>query len=99
MMFAGFYVASLVGGPSTMFHQLEDMFPEHTVLAPGKWMAWTAMFVITPVGSFMGPQLWARFYSVKSHNTFNMMPFLLAFAAIAYTGSMLHIFKKDCSLL
>lgn len=37
----------------------------------------------------MGPQLWARFYSVKSARTFDIMPFLLAFAAIAYIGSML----------
>ncbi len=89
MMFAGLYVASLVGGPTAMFQRLEEMFPGHTVLAEGKWMAWIAMFIITPVGSFMGPQLWARFYSVKSPKTFNMMPFLLAIAAIAYTGSML----------
>ncbi len=72
-----------------MFQRLEEMFTGHTVLAEGKWMAWIAMFIITPVGSFMGPQLWARFYSVKSPKTFNMMPFLLAIAAIAYTGSML----------
>lgn len=89
MVFAGFYVASLVGGPAAMFHQVEEMFPGHTILAEGRWMNWLAMFIITPVGSFMGPQLWARFYSVKSARTFDIMPFLLAFAAIAYIGSML----------
>lgn len=89
MVFAGFYVASLVGGPTAMFHQLEQLFPGHTTLTGGRWMNWLAMFIITPVGSFMGPQLWARFYSVKSARTFDIMPFLLAFAAIAYVGSML----------
>jgi len=89
MVFAGFYVASLVGGPSAMFHQVEQMFPGHTILADGRWMNWLAMFIITPVGSFMGPQLWARFYAVKSARTFDIMPLLLAFAAIAYIGSML----------
>jgi len=89
MVFAGFYVASLVGGPAAMFHQVEQMFPGHTILAEGRWMNWLAMFIITPVGSFMGPQLWARFYAVKSARTFDVMPFLLAFAAIAYIGSML----------
>ncbi|MCR5481959.1 MAG: sodium:solute symporter family protein [Clostridia bacterium] len=89
MVFAGFYVASLVGGPAEMFRQVEAMFPGQTTLAEGKWMNWLAMFIITPVGSFMGPQLWARFYSVKSAKTFDVMPFLLAVAAIAYVGSML----------
>jgi len=37
----------------------------------------------------MGPQLWTRMYAVKSHKLFNLMPFLLGFAAIAYVGSML----------
>ncbi len=89
MVFAGFYVASLVGGPAAMFHQLENMFPGHTILTGGRWMNWLAMFIITPVGSFMGPQLWARFYAAKSARTFDFMPFLLAAAAIAYIGSML----------
>lgn len=89
MVFAGFYVASLVGGPAAMFHQVEQIFPGHTTLTEGRWMNWLAMFIITPVGSFMGPQLWARFYSVKSAKTFDIMPFLLAAAAIAYIGSML----------
>jgi Na+/proline symporter len=89
MVFAGFYVASLVGGPTEMFHQVEQAFPGHTKLAPGMQMAWLSMFIITPVGSFMGPQIWARFYAVKSARTFDIMPFLLAFAAIAYVGSML----------
>ncbi|MDO4552034.1 MAG: sodium:solute symporter family protein [Bacillota bacterium] len=89
MMFAGFYVASLLGGPVEMFHQLEETFPGQTVLAEGRWMNWLAMFIITPVGSFMGPQLWTRIYAVKSGRLFNLMPFLLGFAAIAYVGSML----------
>ncbi len=89
MVFAGFYVANLVGGPAEMFRQVEEVFPGQTTLADGKWMAWITMFIVTPVGSFMGPQIWARFYSVKSPQTFNYMPFLLALAAIAYIGSML----------
>jgi solute:Na+ symporter, SSS family len=52
-------------------------------------MLWVSMFIITPVGAFMGPQLWTRMYAVKSSRLFNLMPFLLGFAAIAYIGSML----------
>ncbi len=89
MVFAGFYVASLVGGPAVMFHKLEQVFPGHTTLTGLRWMNWISMFIITPVGSFMGPQLWARFYAAKSARTFDFMPFLLGVAAIAYIGSML----------
>ena len=48
-----------------------------------------SMFIVTPIGAFMGPQLWTRMYAVKSPRLFNLMPFLLGFAAIAYIGSML----------
>ena len=89
MIFAGFYIANLLGGPTAMFDQLGTDFPGQRILQEGKWMNWLAMFIITPVGSFMGPQLWTRMYAVKSGKLFNMMPFLLGFAAIAYIGSML----------
>jgi len=89
MVFAGFYIANLLGGPTAMFNQLGTDFPGQRILQEGKWMNWLAMFIITPVGSFMGPQLWTRMYAVKSGKLFNLMPFLLGFAAIAYIGSML----------
>ncbi len=89
MIFAGFYIADLLGGPSEMFSQLREVRPENLALHENAWMAWIAMFIITPVGSLMGPQLWTRMYAVKSARLFNLMPFLLGFAAIAYIGSML----------
>lgn len=89
MIFGGIYIANLLGGPGEMFEQVRAVKPENLSLQPGAWMAWLAMFIITPVGSFMGPQLWTRMYAVKSPKLFNLMPFLLGFAAIAYIGSML----------
>lgn len=89
MVFAGFYVADLVGGPSALFEQLGQQNPDHLVLEPGSAMAWVTLFVVTPIGAFMGPQMWTRMYAVKSGRLFDLMPFLLAFAAIAYIGSML----------
>ncbi len=89
MIFGGFYIADLLGGPTEMFEQLRQAKPENLMLQENAWMAWLAMFIITPVGSFMGPQLWTRMYAVKSPRLFNLMPFLLGFAAIAYIGSML----------
>ena len=89
MIFGGFYIANLLGGPADMFEQIREIKPENLVLQENAWVAWLAMFIITPVGSFMGPQLWTRMYAVKSPKLFNLMPFLLGFAAIAYIGSML----------
>lgn len=89
MIFAGIYVANILGGPSAVFEQISVVKPENLSLQTNDWMPWLAMFIITPVGSFMGPQLWTRMYSVKSSKLFNLMPFLLGFAAISYVGSML----------
>ncbi len=93
MIFAGFYLAAKVGGVNELFATLRETAPESLTL-PGPDgtagpMLWVAMFIITPVGSFMGPQLWTRMYAVKSPKLFNLMPFLLSVAAIAYIGSML----------
>ena len=89
MIYGGIYIANLLGGPGEMFAQLREVKPENLVLQDNAWMAWLSMFIITPVGSFMGPQLWTRMYAVKSPRLFSLMPFLLSFAAIAYVGSML----------
>ena len=93
MIFAGFYVAAKVGGVAELFQTLRQTAPEALTLpGPTKTstpMLWISMFVITPIGAFMGPQLWTRMYAVKSSRLFNLMPFLLGFAAIAYIGSML----------
>ena len=89
MIYGGIYIANLLGGTGEMFAQLREVKPENLVLQDNAWMAWLAMFIITPVGSFMGPQLWTRMYAVKSPKLFSLMPFLLSFAAIAYVGSML----------
>lgn len=93
MITAGFFIVSRVGGVSALFETLKQTAPECLTL-PGPRgidgpMLWISMFLITPIGAFMGPQLWTRMYAVKSPRLFNLMPFLLGFAAIAYVGSML----------
>lgn len=93
MIFAGFYVAAQVGGVDALFAKLKVTAPQALTL-PGPTgkagaMLWVSMFILTPLGAFMGPQLWTRMYAVKSSKLFNLMPLLLGFAAIAYIGSML----------
>jgi SSS family solute:Na+ symporter len=93
MMYAGYYISQHVGGPSGLFEGLLATSPEHLTL-PGPQGAmgypmWFSLFAVTAIGAFMGPQIWLRMYSVKSGKLFNLMPFLLGFAAIAYMGSLL----------
>ena len=90
MIFAGLYIVNLkeIGGVTNMFDYIQQTTPEKLVVGDN-WLLWISMFIVTPVGSFMGPQLWTRMYATKSHKLFNLMPFLLGFAAIAYVGSML----------
>ncbi|MBI9102086.1 MAG: sodium:solute symporter family protein [Spirochaetales bacterium] len=93
MIFGGFFIAAKVGGTSELFKVLRATAPESLTL-PGPqgvhgYGLWISMFIMVPIGAFMGPQLWTRMYSVKSSKLFNLMPFLLGFAAIAYVGSML----------
>lgn len=89
MVFGGFYIAESLGGTAAMFEQVGEVRPEHLTLPEGGWMQWITLFVITPLGALMGPQLWTRMYAVKSGRLFDLMPLLLALAAIAYLGSML----------
>ncbi|MBM7702742.1 sodium:solute symporter family protein [Metabacillus iocasae] len=93
MMYAGYYISQNLGGPTGMFTQLMETSPAHLSL-PGPqgtmgYPMWFSLFVVTAIGAFMGPQIWLRMYSVKSGKLFNLMPFLLGFAAIAYIGSVL----------
>src|SRR5690625_4547631 len=73
----------------TMFDEIQQAQPEHLILGEGEWMTWIAMFLITPLGALMGPQMWTRMYATKSPRLFDMMPFLVGLMAVAYIGSML----------
>ncbi|MCL7745664.1 sodium:solute symporter family protein [Halalkalibacter alkaliphilus] len=93
MMFAGLYISQNLGGPTGLFNSLLESSPDHLTL-PGPegtmgFPMWFSLCVVTAVGAFMGPQLWLRMYAVKSGKLFNLMPFLLGLAAIAYMGSLL----------
>jgi solute:Na+ symporter, SSS family len=93
MIFAGFYIAQKLGGPVAMFGQMISEHSSHLTM-PGPlgsmgYSMWFSLFLITAIGAFMGPQIWLRMYSVKSGQLFNLMPFLLGLAAIAYIGSVL----------
>lgn len=93
MMYAGYYISKNVGGPTGLFERMLATTPEHLTL-PGPegvmgYSMWFSLFAVTAIGAFMGPQIWLRMYAVKTGKLFNLMPFLLGLAAIAYMGSLL----------
>ncbi len=93
MMIGGFYLVEKVGGITYLFESIQYSNPEHLQL-PGpmgdsdEWL-WISMFMITPIGALMGPQLWIRMYCVEKRESFSIMPFLFSIMAIVYLGSML----------
>jgi SSS family solute:Na+ symporter len=86
---AGIFVVGEVGGMGTMFDEIQQVQPDRLILGDGMWMTWITMFLITPLGALMGPQMWTRMYATKSARLFDLMPFLVGLVAIAYMGSML----------
>ncbi len=90
---AAFVIVPKAGGITALFETLRETVPEVLTL-PGPTgnagpMLWISMFLVVPMGAMMGPQLWTRMYAIKSSRLFDLMPFLLGFAAIINIGPML----------
>lgn len=93
LLFVGFYISNVVGGPISLFEQMRAENIEHLTL-PGAqgdsgYLSWISLCFITAIGAIMGPQLWLRMYAVKNGNLFNLMPFLISLVAVTYFGSLL----------
>ena len=93
MIIGGVYLSAKAGGIGFLFNEINRIKPDYLLL-PGPEgnsgiLLWVSMFLMTPIGALMGPQLWIRMYSVGHHRTFNLMPFLISFTSIAYLGSVL----------
>lgn len=93
MLLAGYILVVAAGGVDYVFETLEKNRPDLLYLksssGSGSISTWVAMFILMPLGALMGPAMWLRMFAVKKQSTFNIMPFLLSLAAIAYLGSML----------
>jgi solute:Na+ symporter, SSS family len=93
LIIGGIYLSYKAGGISYIFQHVNIIDPSYLQL-PGPSgnagvLLWVCMFIMTPIGALMGPQLWIRMYAAESGKAFNIMPFLLTFMTIAYMGSVL----------
>ena len=89
MISVGFYLSSKAGGIDYIFERITEFQPEKNIMDKADIFSWISMFIIVPLGAIMGPPLWLRFYSVGERKIFNIMPLLLAVAAIMYLGCIL----------
>ncbi|NLP29621.1 MAG: sodium:solute symporter family protein [Clostridiales bacterium] len=89
MLAIGFYLSSKAGGVEKIFADIMEMDANKNILDSADIFSWLSMFIIVPLGAIMGPPIWLRIYSVGNKRTFDLMPFLISFAAIMYLGSIL----------
>jgi SSS family solute:Na+ symporter len=90
---SGIFLIHMAGGVEHTFDLLIKNDPANVSIAGeevGKRTGmWLALFIIVPVGAFMGPQIWIRNYASGSEKNFDMLPFLLYFSSIICVGTLL----------
>lgn len=89
MLASGVFLAEKAGGIEYIFRTLADVSPEKVAMHNSQVPMWFSLFMIVPIGAFMGPQLWIRNYSAKSESNFNILPLLLGFTSIISVGTLL----------
>ncbi len=87
---SGLFLMKTAGGTETVFNELIERDPLNvsmTMEDGGRRAAiWISLFIIVPVGAFMGPQMWIRNYAAASEKNFNVLPFLLCLSSVICIG-------------
>ncbi|MEA4922270.1 MAG: sodium:solute symporter family protein [Eubacteriaceae bacterium] len=90
---AGIFLIKIGGGMEEIYTALMNGDTSHISLSgknSGERTAlWLCLFVIVPVGAFMGPQMWIRNYAAKSEKNFEALPFLLVLSSVIFIGTLL----------
>ncbi len=89
---SGFFLIHTSGGVEHTFDLLIERDPANVSITgedAGKRIGmWLALFVIVPVGAFMGPQIWIRNYASSSEKNFDILPLLLYLSSIICVGTL-----------
>lgn len=88
MIIAGVFLISKTGGVEETFRAVEMIDRSYNILSSHKNDAfmYLAMFVLVPIGAFMGPPMWIRMYAIKSIEAFHLISLLIVAATIMYIG-------------
>ncbi len=89
---SGIFLMKIAGGPQTVFDEIIARDPLNVSMDfedGGKRPAmWISLFVIVPVGAFMGPQMWIRNYAAASEKNFDIIPLLICISSIICLGTL-----------
>ena len=90
---AGFYIIHLAGGSDFVFnHLIEKNVSNVTLIGNNggrRTVLWVCLFIIIPIGAFMGPQMWIRNYASSRESNFNIMPLLICLASVLCLGTLM----------
>lgn len=96
----GLFLMKIAGGMETMFEGvIEDNINNVTLggkSGAGRLGMWLSLFLVVPLGAFMGPQIWIRNFAAKSERNFELLPFLLCLSSIICLGTL---FAGSASIL
>lgn len=89
---SGIFLMKTAGGPQPVFDEIIEKDPLNVSMNledGGKRVAmWISLFVIVPVGAFMGPQMWIRNYAAASEKNFDIIPLLICISSIICLGTL-----------
>ena len=90
---AGIFLVKVGGGAEHIFQQLMGKNTDKLMIAgphaKGRAALWISLFLVVPIGAFMGPQMWIRCYAAKRARHFEVLPFLLFLSSAVFIGTML----------
>ncbi|MEG0391686.1 MAG: sodium:solute symporter family protein [Anaerovoracaceae bacterium] len=86
---SGFFLIQVAGGIEVVFDRLVEENLQAVVLSGGGRIGlWICMFLVVPMGAFMGPQMWIRNYAAKEERNFELLPLLLCISSIVCIGTL-----------
>ncbi|MBQ3185152.1 MAG: hypothetical protein IJB54_04150, partial [Firmicutes bacterium] len=92
ILVSGFFLMKTAGGTDEVFNELIRRDPLNVSMGTedgGLRVAmWLSLFVIVPIGAFMGPQMWIRNYAAASEKNFNILPLLLCVSSVICIGTL-----------
>ena len=92
MISTGLFLMHTAGGVGEVFPKLITMDPDYVSISrsDGKQqiLMWICLFIVVPLGAFMGPQIWIRNYASASAGNFAILPLLLGVSSIICVGTL-----------
>jgi len=89
---AGIFLINVAGGVESVFNKVIEDDTGNVTLSGNdsaeKVGLWICLFIVVPVGAFMGPQMWIRNYAARSEKNFEILPFLLCLSSIICIGTL-----------